>query len=211
MLLYFQFRSSFIQSNVKSTCIRESFLSEQILFLSNESQNIVGWLYKAIAFSLLPTKETFMIKWERKLSHSPELEILDSIMSFIRVCSISANLLELQYKIVNQWHQAPVKMSKIASHFSDRFGETAPNQELFYMFYRVCPKLPQWSHLLYIILRKFPAVWCQVLRNTIHRDTWTLRYVTYNWMLIKIELEAIQVVICRAKNSASSSIMKVDP
>lgn len=42
LLLYFQFRSSFIQSDVKSTCIRESFLSEQILFLSNESQNIVG-------------------------------------------------------------------------------------------------------------------------------------------------------------------------
>lgn len=141
--LCFQFRSSFIQSDVKSTCIRESFLSEQILFLSNESQNIVRWLYKAIAFSLLPTKETFMIKWERELSHSLELEILDSIMSFIRVCSISANLLELQYKIVNQWHQTPVKMSKIASHFSDRFGETAPSQELFYMFYRVCPKLPQ--------------------------------------------------------------------
>lgn len=142
-LLYFQFRSSFIQSDAKSTCIRESFLSEQILFLSNESQNIVGWLYKATAFSLLPTKETFMIKWERELSHSLELEILDSIMSFIRVCSISANLLELQYKIVNQWHQTPVKMSKIASHFSDRFGETAPSQELFCMFYRVCPKLPQ--------------------------------------------------------------------
>lgn len=84
-----------------------------------------------------------MIKWERELSHSLELEILDSIMSFIRVCSISANLLELQYKIVNQWHQTPVKISKIASHFSDRFGETTPSQELFYMFYRVSPKLPQ--------------------------------------------------------------------
>lgn len=143
LFLYFQFRSSFIQSDVKSTCIRESFLSEQILFLSNESQNIVGWLYKAIAFSLLLTKETFMIKWERELSHSLELEILDSIMSFVRVCSISANLLELQYKIVNQWHQTPVKMSKIASYFSDRFGETAPRQELFYMFCRVCPKLLQ--------------------------------------------------------------------
>lgn len=44
-----------------------------------------------------------------------------------------------------------------------------------------------------------------------HRDTWTLRYVTDNCMLIKIELQAIQLVICRAKNSDSSLMMKVDP
>lgn len=42
LFLYHQFRSSFTQLDAKSTCITEPFLSEQILFLSNESQNIVG-------------------------------------------------------------------------------------------------------------------------------------------------------------------------
>lgn len=48
--------------------------------------------------------------------------------------------------------------------------------------------------------------------NAIQRGTWTLRYVTDNWMLIKIKLQAIQLVIHKAKkNSASSLVIKVYP
>lgn len=73
------------------------FYLSKSYFLMN-LRTLQGWLYKAIAFSLLPTKETFMINQERELDHSLQLEALVSVMVSLHVWSVSTNLLELQYK-----------------------------------------------------------------------------------------------------------------